>query len=392
VFDAANNIFKTYVTQPFSAYHITNLAGNVSSNLMTGTYDQTVPGLAKFFKPYEVAKLSLQNKAVPGMGRFAERLGLPVGVDDLTATKEFIAGFMARHIVSQGSLSQEVVGAVGRSATEAPLAPGMPGFFAGPKPWLTEGAFNPAKTRGLFSSETAGAKKWTDRIGAAGHSDFLPIRVAEAASSAVDSWARVAHYYAKITQGLTPDAAAASTMAALFDYKALSPFEKNYVRSLVPFYCVPDDSKILTRDGWKTCDEVTVGEEVLTYNSEGDFLEWQPCQAVNVFDHNQSLMVFETKRGRNFRFTPNHRWPTRRKGSDHIRPYGVGAYSYPDKFETVEGKDLTTLHSFLQAAEFHGTNSILTPEQARRLGWLLTDGYHRWRGNHWQRLSFPFPQ
>lgn len=234
LFDMANNLFKTYVTQPFLAYHVTNIAGGISQNFLTGTYDPTASGwFRKLIQPYVDSTAALKRRPVNGMGQFAERLGLPIGIDDATATNRFTEEMMARNVLSpQAFLSAEVTGPMGRSAAQVPTMPGMPGFFQGTQP----GSWNPLATRGSWSVETKGAH-WWDRVGMAGHSEFLPVKKAEAVSSMADSWNRMAHAIAKFKQGLTLDAAAASTLAAHFDFRtALSPFEKQWIRSFVPFY------------------------------------------------------------------------------------------------------------------------------------------------------------
>ena len=50
----------------------------------------------------------------------------------------------------------------------------------------------------------------------------------------------------------------------MLDYSDLTDFERSWMRGTFPFYCVPDDTEILTRDGWITRSCLKVGEEVLT--------------------------------------------------------------------------------------------------------------------------------
>src|SRR5690606_8906360 len=48
--------------------------------------------------------------------------------------------------------------------------------------------------------------------------------------------------------------------------------------------CVPLDSEILTRDGWKTYDQLQIGEEVLAYDCETDTCRWVPLLNVTVHE------------------------------------------------------------------------------------------------------------
>lgn len=73
-------------------------------------------------------------------------------------------------------------------------------------------------------------------------------------------------------------------------------------------YCVSDDTEILTREGWKRYDEIDVGTTTLTLNNETGLAEWQPVQAVNVFEGERWL--YETEfRGHSSATTAEHRWP-----------------------------------------------------------------------------------
>jgi len=73
-------------------------------------------------------------------------------------------------------------------------------------------------------------------------------------------------------------------------------------------YCVPvDNTTVLTKKGWKTYEELEVGELVLTYNQEKNIKEWKPIlHIVEAYEddvwemsHNHSYKVQATK---------DHRW------------------------------------------------------------------------------------
>lgn len=74
-------------------------------------------------------------------------------------------------------------------------------------------------------------------------------------------------------------------------------------------YCLSEDTEILTADGWKTYDKLSVGENVLTLNPATNLSEWQPTAAVNVFKHNGKMLSMETGQHSSLS-TPNHRWIT----------------------------------------------------------------------------------
>jgi hypothetical protein len=73
-------------------------------------------------------------------------------------------------------------------------------------------------------------------------------------------------------------------------------------------YCVSDDTEILTREGWKSHDQLRVGELALTVNNATGLAEWQPVSAVNTFEGERWL--YETEfRGHSSATTAEHRWP-----------------------------------------------------------------------------------
>lgn len=70
------------------------------------------------------------------------------------------------------------------------------------------------------------------------------------------------------------------------------------------YACTDLDTKIYTRQGWKTVDELQVGEDVATWK-DGAFA-WSPCEAVNRFPY-EGKMVHLNHRRSDMLMTPNHR-------------------------------------------------------------------------------------
>lgn len=186
---------------------------------------------------------------------------------------------------------------------------------------------------------------------------------------------RLTAYIALRNKGLSQNDAARRVITNLFDYQDLTNFERNVAKRMLPFYCVPDDTEALTRDGWKSVDDLKVGDEMLTYSVERDRLEWGPCREVCAFDHDQELEVFETKTIR-LRYTKNHRWAVKRKDGER---------------SIIPATELNTCHNIIVAAPIEAPESLLTPEQARLYGWLITDGYFRFRGNHCEAMLYQCP-
>jgi hypothetical protein len=75
-------------------------------------------------------------------------------------------------------------------------------------------------------------------------------------------------------------------------------------------WCTVRDVEIMARDGWKTYDQLSVGEQVLTLNHDTGLSEWQPLLAVNTWEVVDQRMVSIRGRGHSSLTTLHHRWPT----------------------------------------------------------------------------------
>lgn len=190
----------------------------------------------------------------------------------------------------------------------------------------------------------------------------------------VEDAAKWTLYKARRAEGFTPETARMEVAKYLFDYNDLTDFEKNVMKRAFPFWCVPDDTEILTRDGWKTREELSKGEEVLTYNVDNNVTEWQVVDDVAVFDFDDDLMTLENKRGVKFRFTKDHRFPV---------------FDYKGDAKIIRAYEFNTGHKIpLTAPHINDGESILTVKEAALLGWLVTDGYTRWRGSSMEAMIY----
>lgn len=346
-FDKATGIFKGSLTVPFPAFHSRNFVSGLWQNMVTAF---RTPTLAR--KAFGQVFDAMNGKNPDLLNRLKIYGILP---DSMKAMQDILN--------STDSMTAKV-----------------PSFGAVFNP-LTSARRTAENASGLFSKKgfRGAAKRLAGGAGTWGRD----------ANQLVEFLNRATHFAARLEDGWEPAMAARSTKLAHFDYAELSPFEKKFMRRAIPFYCVPENSEALTRDGWKSHRELEFGEELLTYNVEKDCYEWQPCLEVATFRHDEELLVWENKRHK-LEFTEEHRWPVVTQKSTVKHSYGT--YDYAPKRTVVEGKDLNTSHSFVVASEWWGEESILTPEQARLLGWLVTDGYWRTRGNHTEAMIYQSPK
>jgi len=79
-------------------------------------------------------------------------------------------------------------------------------------------------------------------------------------------------------------------------------------------WCLSMDTQTLTRDhGWVTYDQLAPGDCILTLNHDTGQSEWQPAQAVNVFDVVDEPMLQMRSQNHTSLSTANHRWALEQK-------------------------------------------------------------------------------
>lgn len=150
--------------------------------------------------------------------------------------------------------------------------------------------------------------------------------------------------------------------------------------------CVPLDSEILTRDGFKRFDALIIGEDVLAYDTETDTTRWTPLEAVSVYDDAPVVRLHSPAGQFDVLCTPNHSWAVaaepyraRSNGSRKVRgPYANrrSVRRLVEASQIVAGERV-----ILAAPEIATTDSLLTPAEAAILGWAVTDGTIKRVGN-----------
>jgi hypothetical protein len=71
--------------------------------------------------------------------------------------------------------------------------------------------------------------------------------------------------------------------------------------------CVPMDSQAITREGLKSFDELSIGEEILTYNINKDVLEWGPITNLHFYENAPLKKIYKST-GFCIKATENHKW------------------------------------------------------------------------------------
>lgn len=90
--------------------------------------------------------------------------------------------------------------------------------------------------------------------------------------------------------------------------------------NLQPSHCVDEQTEVLTRDGWKSHDQVGEGTEILTIDPETDEVAWQPIYAMTKRHHTGKMYRWQNERFDSLT-TDGHRWMTKnaRSGKHEFR-------------------------------------------------------------------------
>ena len=131
---------------------------------------------------------------------------------------------------------------------------------------------------------------------------------------------------------------------------------KSAARSKFDVYpCVPLDSKALTKNGWKTYEELTIGELILTYNINKDELEWKPILNLNFFENAELIRMYKPT-GFSIKCTPNHKWVVQR-GHDY------------STVELIETKDLPKRARIVICAELKSNENVVLENFSKTDNW-----------------------
>lgn len=137
------------------------------------------------------------------------------------------------------------------------------------------------------------------------------------------------------------------------------------------YWCVPLDTEILTRSGWKNYADVQVGDQTLGYR-DGK-LEWTDVQATQTF--NDAPLVTVGNKYWSTTCTPQHRWVY------ESHKYLKGEYDGYGDAQVAPLDEIWSSHHnrLVLAAPAEGGDSPLTPDEAAMVAWLLSDGSIYWQ-------------
>lgn len=338
-------LYRGSLTTPFPSFHIRNGISGVFQEMTAGKLDtgNIIAG--------KKAAIAYMSKG----GREKQPL-------------QYIDEIMSNGILEGHGELADIVGEAGAASAALHSDPGT---------W--RGILSPLKRAGKLSNwnpvDMRGVRHHVDDVTAAAKRGeaFEPklafyAETGEKMYAATEFVLRAGYYEGLRKAGYSAAQAKHYVKQAHFDYSKLSHLEKQVARRGALFYCVPTDSQILTRRGWKNYNELQLGEDVLGYDVETQTQTWTTVENVAVFDYDGILMsISKQKTGSEWLFTADHRWP--------VRAYSTS--SSGSKHKIVRGYQLRSNHAIPYTAPFDDwpKESLLTEREAAIVGWLITDGH-----------------
>ena len=141
------------------------------------------------------------------------------------------------------------------------------------------------------------------------------------------------------------------------------PKNTKYVRHIggIDYGCLTLDTEILTREGFKLHDELSLGEEVAAYDMESRSLIWTLLEGL-VYKPDQPLVRIKS-RSFDFTCTPDHAW------------LHEDWASKAQKRRRLEDIPVGSKGRLLVTAKSHEEGQLsCTPAEAAVMGWIVTDG------------------
>jgi 2'-5' RNA ligase len=176
------------------------------------------------------------------------------------------------------------------------------------------------------------------------------------------------------------------------------------------FPCVPvDGAEALTRQGWRSYEELHVGDEIVTYNKDSDCLEWGEIR--HLHHHTEAPVIRLHKAATCFDFvcTADHKWVIKqspRTGS----VYKPRARKYPDQLVSADQitQNMKIITSAVMADsdpvplcgfrkhDWSWVERVLAMSHEQREAWLASaivyDGHENGYSERYGRCSYGFSQ
>lgn len=138
-------------------------------------------------------------------------------------------------------------------------------------------------------------------------------------------------------------------------------------------FCLPTDiTEVLTIEGWKSYNQLSLNDKIFSYNTEKDELEIVDIDSIPYFENQEVLNLNNSYFS--FECTPNHRWFSNKRFR-----LNNGMTYYKKHF--VETVDIKTDDNIIVSSCYKNQNNKYNINDIRLLAWILTEGYIKWSDN-----------
>lgn len=143
--------------------------------------------------------------------------------------------------------------------------------------------------------------------------------------------------------------------------------------SVMDWFCADTDTEILTARGWRSYDQVAVGDMVASLSTVDGMAHWVPVQKMNVFDVTDEKMLKIEGKALSALVTVGHRWPVQQR---------VGTPTGRRMQWQIRTSDQLTLESsVVRSAPFEFPERATHDDALVELvGWAWTEGSYRANG------------
>jgi hypothetical protein len=111
--------------------------------------------------------------------------------------------------------------------------------------------------------------------------------------------------------------------------------------------CVSMDSLALTKHGWKSYNDLIIGEEICTFNIITGFLEWKPIINLHYYLSAPTVCIQTPQTNFSFVCTPNHKWVLKKNWKEGKR----SRKTYWKKDCLIETKDINQHMEIITSAK-----------------------------------------
>ena len=247
--DWYTNMWKGAVTSPWPAFGWRNRFSGMMSNYYAGAADPTQIGPLRFFLPNKQAHDLITGKQINGLANDVPDFRRAGITSDAEATQQLAEEIWSGNLVGRYQTRAEFIGQAGLAGKVAEQVPGMvPKERAMPLTSLAWWkALGPSKEPGapglvgqymdIRGQRGVGGKKLRV-LGQPGSESatWRPAVAGEMSNEYIEDLNRIAPYIAFRKQGYTVTEALRKVKLAQVDYSALTSFERNVLRRIIPFY------------------------------------------------------------------------------------------------------------------------------------------------------------